>query len=54
MKVSFEAPAPRGTHSTKPKVFYERVREFSRGPRWNFFAREEEEGFDAWGNELPG
>jgi N6-adenosine-specific RNA methylase IME4 len=54
LKVSFEAEAPRGRHSRKPDVFYERVCQFSRGPRLSMFEREEREGFEGWGNELPG
>jgi len=52
LKVAFEAPAPRGAHSTKPPVFYDRVRQFSPAPRLAMFARKEEEGFDVWGNEV--
>ncbi len=38
-------------HSRKPEEFYERVRQASPGPRLEMFAREEHEGFTAWGNE---
>lgn len=51
LKVSFEAPAPRGEHSAKPDVFYERVRAFSDGPRLEMFQREPHEGFEGWGDE---
>ncbi len=53
LKVAFDAPAPRGGHSAKPDVFYERVREFSAGPRLEMFARQERDDFEGWGNELP-
>jgi N6-adenosine-specific RNA methylase IME4 len=52
LKVSFEAPAPRGSHSAKPEIFYERACEFSDGPRLAMFERRAREGFDVWGNEL--
>jgi N6-adenosine-specific RNA methylase IME4 len=54
LKLSFEAAVAKGTHSTKPDVFYERVREASVGPRLEMFARKKREGFDAWGNETLG
>lgn len=54
LKVSFDAPAPRGAHSTKPDVFFERVRQFSGGPRLELFQRGPHEGFEGWGNELAG
>lgn len=53
LKVSFEASTPRGKHSTKPEVFFERVREFSAGRRIELFAREPHAGFEGWGNEFP-
>jgi N6-adenosine-specific RNA methylase IME4 len=53
-KLSFEAPVPRGTHSAKPAVFFERVLAASDGSRLSVFEREPREGFEVWGNELPG
>lgn len=38
-------------HSRKPDEFYALVREASPGPRLEMFAREERDGFTAWGNE---
>jgi N6-adenosine-specific RNA methylase IME4 len=52
LKLSFEAAVAKGTHSAKPDVFYDRVREASAGPRLEMFARQKREGFDAWGNEI--
>ena len=52
LKLSFEAAVAKGTHSTKPDVFYERVILASPEPRLNMFARQSREGFDAWGNEV--
>lgn len=39
-------------HSRKPEEFYDLVREVSPEPRLDMFAREEHEGFEAWGNEV--
>jgi N6-adenosine-specific RNA methylase IME4 len=50
LRLSFAAP--RARHSTKPEVFYDRVREASPGPRLELFARTEREGFTPWGNEV--
>jgi N6-adenosine-specific RNA methylase IME4 len=51
LRVHFEAP--RTGHSRKPDVFYDRARAFSPGPRLAMFEREQREGFEVWGNELP-
>ena len=39
-------------HSRKPDEFYDLVLCASPGPRLDMFAREEREGFEAWGNEV--
>jgi N6-adenosine-specific RNA methylase IME4 len=49
-KITFEAPSIE--HSTKPAVFYERVRAVSPGPRLELFARKAREGFQVWGHEV--
>jgi N6-adenosine-specific RNA methylase IME4 len=51
LKVSFDAPVTKGTHSEKPDVFFDRVRQFSPGRRLEMFTWKTREGFDAWGNE---
>ena len=38
-------------HSRKPEEFFERVALASPEPRLEMFARQEREGFTAWGNE---
>lgn len=43
--------APRREHSRKPEEFYERVIAFADGPRLELFARQQRDGFTAWGNE---
>lgn len=43
--------APRGAHSAKPDVFYERAARMSPGPRLDMFARARRTGWDAWGDE---
>jgi len=40
------------THSTKPNLFYEIVKERTKEPRIDIFARKKHEGFDAWGDEV--
>lgn len=50
LRLSFSASVTR--HSAKPDVFYERVVAASPGPRLEMFARQEREGFVAWGNEV--
>lgn len=52
IKLSFEAPVVKGTHSTKPDAFFENVAAASPGPRLEMFARSEREEFEAWGNEV--
>src|SRR5262249_29162241 len=52
LKVAFDAPAARGSHSTKPEAFFDRARQFSQGPRREMFAGTRRDGFDAWGDEL--
>lgn len=39
-------------HSRKPDEFYEMVRSLNPGDRLEMFAREQREGFDAWGAEV--
>jgi N6-adenosine-specific RNA methylase IME4 len=46
--------APRRGHSAKPALFYEIVESMSPGPRLRLFARDEREGWESWGNEIPG
>jgi N6-adenosine-specific RNA methylase IME4 len=53
MRLSFDEPPVRDGHSTKPEVFYDRVRLASPEPRLELFARRQRAGFDAWGNEVP-
>jgi N6-adenosine-specific RNA methylase IME4 len=50
IKLSFEAAIVR--HSQKPDIFYDIVREASPGPRLEYFARQERDGFDVWGDEV--
>ena len=42
----------RGKHSRKPDLFYDRIKRNTIAPRINIFAREERDGWDAWGNEI--
>ena len=51
MRLSFDEPPVRDGHSTKPEVFYDRVRNASPEARLDMFARREHYGFDAWGSE---
>jgi N6-adenosine-specific RNA methylase IME4 len=51
LRLSFEEPV--NGHSTKPDVFYDRVRNASPEPRLEMFARRERPGFVAWGAEAP-
>jgi len=46
-------PAPRRAHSQKPEEAYALVEMVSPGPRLEMFAREQREGWDSWGNEVP-
>jgi N6-adenosine-specific RNA methylase IME4 len=50
LRVSFDEPV--SGHSTKPEVFYDRVRLASPGPRIDLYARSTHSGFDAWGAEI--
>jgi N6-adenosine-specific RNA methylase IME4 len=52
LRLSFDEPPVRDGHSTKPEVFYDRVRLASPRPRLEMFARRTREGFDAWGAEV--
>lgn len=38
-------------HSRKPDIFYEIIKNNTREPRIDIFAREKRNGFDIWGNE---
>jgi len=38
-------------HSRKPNVFYEILKNNTKEPRIDIFARENRDGFDVWGNE---
>jgi N6-adenosine-specific RNA methylase IME4 len=44
--------AARGSHSTKPDVFYDLVEAVSFGPRIDLFARRTRPGWVSWGDEL--
>jgi N6-adenosine-specific RNA methylase IME4 len=47
--------SPTGKHSAKPRVFRDNLVSLCGDrPRIELFAREQMEGWDAWGNELPG
>ena len=41
----------RGRHSRKPDILYNTLKENTQPPRINIFAREQRNGYDAWGNE---
>ncbi len=43
---------PKGEHSEKPKVSCQKIRAISPGPRLEMFARQNNRGFRAWGNEI--
>jgi N6-adenosine-specific RNA methylase IME4 len=45
----FQAPRE-GEHSVKPQLAYDLIASCSPAPRLDMFARQEREGFDAWGN----
>jgi N6-adenosine-specific RNA methylase IME4 len=49
LRLSFEEPPVRDGHSTKPEVFYDRVRLASPERRLDMFARREHYGFVNWG-----
>jgi N6-adenosine-specific RNA methylase IME4 len=44
--------APRGRHSEKPGVFYQRIERVSPGPYLELFARQPRPGWAVWGNEI--
>ena len=46
--------APVGEHSAKPPEAYERIERLLEGPYIELFARRRREGWDAWGNGVPG
>ena len=47
--------APRGRHSEKPKIVYEKIEKmYPQATRIELFARNRRDGWDAWGNEAPG
>jgi N6-adenosine-specific RNA methylase IME4 len=50
LRLSFDEPP--ASHSTKPEVFYDRVRVASPEQRLEMFARRDRAGFVAWGNEV--
>lgn len=43
---------PRGAHSAKPDLQYERIEALVGGPRLELFARSERPGWTAWGDEV--
>ncbi len=43
---------PRGAHSAKPDIQYERIEALVEGPYVELFARSERPGWSAWGNEV--
>jgi N6-adenosine-specific RNA methylase IME4 len=43
-----------GRHSQKPDEFYELVERLTVGPRARLFARSERDGWDSFGDQLPG
>ncbi len=45
--------APRGRHSEKPEVFRTIVDKLARGPVLELFARSQQPGWTAWGDEAP-
>ena len=46
--------AKRGRHSEKPQEFFDLVERVSPGPYLELFARTQQPGWDAWGNEMIG
>jgi N6-adenosine-specific RNA methylase IME4 len=42
---------PRREHSRKPEKFYDRIQQYSEGPRLELFGRQSRPGFDVWGDE---
>jgi N6-adenosine-specific RNA methylase IME4 len=43
---------PRRQHSRKPDCVYERIERLVHGPYVELFARQQRDGWDAWGNEV--
>lgn len=41
------------THSTKPNIIYEILKDRTKEPRIDIFARRKIDGFDCWGDEAP-
>jgi len=52
IKLSFSAAVKKGSHSTKPDIFYDLVSQASSGPRLEMFARQSRKNFKSWGNEI--
>lgn len=50
IKTCFEAPVTR--NSEKPDVFYDMIRDRTKEPRIDIFARKRHFGFDAWGDQV--
>lgn len=46
--------APKAAHSKKPQITYEKIESLSQGPYLELFARHEQPGWKAWGNEIGG
>ena len=42
----------RGKHSRQTDILYDTLKENTREPRIDIFAREKREGWDVWGNEV--
>lgn len=43
---------PRGAHSAKPEIAYERIEALVGGPYLEMFARTRRDGWSSWGNEV--
>ena len=41
-----------GTHSEKPVEFYDIIKQKTKAPRIDIFARKKHKGFEAWGDEI--
>ncbi len=48
----FSRPSTRGTHSSKPTEFYQRVERMSPSPYADLFARQSRKGWSVWGDEV--